>query len=262
MQSKNKLMGLFKKFGQNKAEKSSSVSEVDNTHNQNVRAEKLQSAKPIAKAISALVGIYYEDKNGEVSKRKITIRRIWQRGQEVLIDGFCHEMKAPRIFMASRIQKIFDIKNKKAYSNPKQFLLSQIAAVSEGGGMGKTAASKIIASIRNELSALTFLAKIDDSFDPAEMKVILEYVRKQSDGAKYDSTEIKDYVERLYPDEECFYDAIDGILDADINYISNFVETFVKLILADGLVHDEEREFLAEMLETLREEGIELDVGF
>lgn len=261
MKSKNKLLGFFKKFGDKKSKKSNDKP-ARSSKNDVKRGEKLESAKSVAKSISALVGIYYEDKNGKVTKRKITIRRIWQRGKEVLVDGFCHEVKAPRIFMASRIQKIFDIKNKKAYNDPKKFLLGKIAAVTDQGGMGKTSAAKIIETVRDELSALTFLAKIDDNFDPNELKVILEYVRKLSGGAKYDSAEVREYIERLYPDEECFYEAMEDILDKDVDFITAFVETFVKLILADGLVHDDEREFLAELLQILREEGIEIDVGF
>ncbi|MCK5297055.1 MAG: hypothetical protein KAJ75_09215, partial [Alphaproteobacteria bacterium] len=74
-----------------------SVSQKKDTKN-------LEKAKMIASAVSALVVLHYQKKNGTIKKRRVTIRRIWQRGDEILVDGFCHEKKAPRIFKASNIK--------------------------------------------------------------------------------------------------------------------------------------------------------------
>lgn len=260
MSTKNKLLGFFKKFSDKKQPQRQAVKQSEKDLKK--REEKLSSAKSLAKAVSQEVGIYYENKNGEVEKRKVTIRRIWQRGQEIMVDGFCHEVKAPRIFLASRIQKIVDLKKKKVYAQPKKFLLGEIAAVPSSGSMGVSSTSQIIAKLRNELAALVFLAKVDDEFNPSEMKVIMEYTKSRSGNLKYNFEELRDHLERLVPDEECFYEAMDEILNQPIDIITAFVESFVKLILSDGVVHDDEREFLGELLQILREEGIELDVGF
>ncbi|MGD9638696.1 MAG: hypothetical protein AB7U85_06515 [Alphaproteobacteria bacterium] len=226
---------------------------------------KLSKAKPLARGISLLVGVFYLNEYNELEKKRITIRRLWQQNDEVLIDAFCHETQAPRIFLLSRIQKIVDLKNKRAFSNPEAFIFSQIKT-SEDDNSPKTASytntnsptAEVIRNLTDELTCLVFLAQTDNEFSPIEKKVITDYVIKRGESVELNPDEISDYINRIYPDEDSFYDALDDLLNKSEQVLTDFVETFIKLILSDGVIHDNEREFLSELLLVLKEEGIEI----
>jgi len=217
--------------------------------------------KELASGLSVLVGIYYVSKSGDIDKIKVTIRKIWQKENEVFVEGFCHNNKKPVKLRASRMKKIIDLHTKETYVQPRKFLLGQVAVTpgSEVAGFSPTA--QAINRIRNELAILVFLAKIDKDFDVSESNIIIGYVRKRCSDLRYVPEEVKSYIDKLSPDEDNFYDAMEEVLELGDDELKEFVETFVQVILADGVVDDEERIFLAEMLQIMEEEGIDIDIG-
>ncbi len=217
--------------------------------------------KELASGLSVLVGIYYTAKSGNIDKIKVTIRKIWQKDNEVFVEGFCHNSKKQVTLRASRMKKIIDLHTKEAYVQPRKFLLGQVAVTpgSEVAGFSPTA--QAINRIRNELAILVFLAKIDKDFDVSESNIIVGYVRKRCSDLRYSPEEVKSYIDKLSPDEDNFYDAMEEVLELGDEELKQFVETFVQIILADGVVDDDERIFLAEMLQIMEEEGIDIDIG-
>ena len=270
MASKNKLFSFFKKLGSTQNNVRPDIPDFDDDkiskkpiiEKQDATPKTSPKTTPIAKGISLLVGVYYLNNDDETEKRRITIRRLWQQNEEILIDAFCHETKAPRIFLLSRITKIVDLKTKRAFSNPTDFIFNQISPQnSPTPSKADNQTSSALGNVQNELTALVFLAQTDNEFSPIEKKVILDYIAKRNANINLNTNEISEYLDRLYPDEESFYDAIDSLLDKPENILTSFVETFIKLILSDGVIHDNEREFLAELLLVLKEEGIEIQTN-
>jgi hypothetical protein len=217
--------------------------------------------KPIASSISALVGIEYTNKDGHPRNDQITIRRLWQQGEEVIIDAFSHSKNAPRMYKESNIKKIIDIKADEVYLQPKKFLLGQIAMIPGEEIAGFSGTAQAINRLRYELSALIFLANVDGSFDDCEKTLVKKYVKTKNSDIQVNEEKLDAYIDRLYPDEENFFEAIDKILNQKPDQIGEFMEFFTQLILADGVVDDTEKEFLAELVGILQEEGIEINTA-
>lgn len=217
--------------------------------------------KPIASSISALVEIEYMNKDGHPKSDKITIRRLWQQGDDIIVDAFSHSKDAPRMYKEINIRKIIDTNSSEVYLQPKKFLLGQIAMIPGEEIAGFSGTAQAINRLRYELSALIFLANVDGAFDDSEKALVKKYVKAKNTDVQINEEKLDAYIDRLYPDEDNFFEAIDNILSQKSDQIGEFMEFFTQLILADGVVDDSEKEFLAELVGILQEEGIEINAA-
>lgn len=224
--------------------------------------ERRQSMRMLAKGISVLVEIVYLGKLKNLEFRRITIRRIYRRNTEYLVDGFCHTVKAPRMFKASRIKQITDLATGMTYYHPVDFLLQQVAFDETVTAPSDPGTAVAIKRLRAELAALVFFARVDGSFERAEMNVIADHIRKRCADLTYDMTKLIAYAGKLYPDKGAYLDSLDDIVDRGPDFdLPGFIETLVRLILIDDDIGTVERNFLSELLGVLEEEGIHVNVG-
>lgn len=214
----------------------------------------------VATALSVAVGIIYWDDMDRLVDRVVTIRRLFRRQGDILIDAFCHDLSAPRLIFFSRVVRLYDLKTFQTYEDPREFLLYSVAGVSRGGGRREDAFVAALSEVRYDLAALAFVARADSEKSDAENRLIFEYVKERCAHIPFDEKEMFSYISMLYPDEQSFYEAVDVIVKQSHNVLYPFVETFLQLILSDGVIHDNERELLAELLYILRLEGIELNI--
>lgn len=218
-------------------------------------------AHPIASSISALVEIEYINKDGHPKSDRITIRRLWKQGEDIIIDAFSHSKNAPRMYKEINIRKITDTNANEVYLQPKKFLLGQIAMIPGEEIAGFSGTAQAINRLRYELSALIFLANVDGAFHDSEKALVKKYVRAKNNDLQINEEKLDAYINRLYPDEDNFFEAIDNILSQKTTQIGEFMELFTQLILVDGVVNDSEKEFLAELIGILQEEGIEINAS-
>ncbi len=214
----------------------------------------------VATALSVAVGIIYWDDMDRLVDRVVTIRRLFRRQGDILIDAFCHDLSAPRLIFFSRVVRLYDLKTFRTYEDPREFLLYSVAGVSRGDGRSEDAFVTALSEVRYDLAALAFVARADSEKSDAENRLIFEYVKERCAHIPFDEKEMFSYISMLYPDEQSFYEAVDVIVKQSHNVLYPFVETFLQLILSDGVIHDNERELLAELLYILRSEGIELNI--
>ena len=63
----------------------------------------------------------------------------------------------------------------------------------------------------------------------------------------------------LVPDEQSFSEALGIAVKQPQDVVLSFVRVFLQMMLSDGVLHENERELLAELLYLLQTEGIELN---
>ena len=114
--------------------------------------------------------------------------------------------------------------------------------------------------VRYDLAALAYLAKADADKSDLENKLIFEYVKKRCRTVSFDEEQMMRYISRLFPDEQSFYEAVEVIVKYPHEDLQLFVETFLQLVLSDSVIHDNERELLAELLYLSRLQGAELNI--
>lgn len=214
----------------------------------------------IATALSVAVGFIYWDEENRLVDRIITIRRLIRHHGDIIIDAFCHDIAVPRMIPFSRGVRLYDIQTLAPYEEPREFLLHRIAGVSAKGKYQDSRLADVLSVVRYDLAALAFAAKADFEKSDAENHLILKYISQRCPTIDFDEQEMLDYISMLVPDEQSFYESVDVIVKQSKHTTVLFAKTFLKLILSDGFIHENERELLAELLYILRLEGIDLNM--
>lgn len=212
----------------------------------------------IATALSVAVGFIYWDEDGQLVDRIITVRRLFLRQGDILIDAFCHDISAPRLIPFSKGVRLYSLKTMAAYDNPRDFLLYHIAGLSGSDQFDSVGFAQALSVVRYELAALAFVAKSDSNKSDAENELMAAYVLQRCPTITFDENEMLDYISMLVPDEQSFFEAIEIVVKQPKDVVYLFVHTFMQMLLSDGILHENECELLAELLYLLQLEGIEL----
>ena len=217
----------------------------------------------IATALSAAVGFVYWDEDEQKVDRIITIRKLFYKRGDILIDAFCHDIAAPRLIPFSRGIRMYNLQTMKPYDNPRDFLLHHITGLAENESLGTSGFATALSVVRYELAALVFVAKSDFDRSEKENKLMLSYISRRCPTIDFDEREMLDYIAILVPDEQSFSEALEIIVKQPQDIVFLFGRTFLQMMLSDGILHENERELLAELLFRLKTEGIDLNrIGF
>lgn len=213
----------------------------------------------IATALSVAVGFIYWDEDGQLVDRIITIRRLFARGGDILIDAFCHDVSAPRLIPFSKGVRLYQLRTMAACENPREFLLYHVAGLSGDNQADSAGFARVLSVVRYDLAALAFAAGSDFNKSGEENELMLSYVSQRCPTIDFDENEMLDYISMLVPDEQSFFEAIEIVAGQPQDIVFLFVHTFLQMMLSDGVLHENERELLAELLYLLQLKGIELN---
>ena len=92
-------------------------------------------------------------------------------------------------------------------------------------------------------------------------RTIFEYIKKHADVENLSSQYIETYLVGLKPDIEEFYQALDNIRHKTPEAAEDLAREVVKICVSDGIMAYNEKIYIAEILQTLREHGLDPDVG-
>lgn len=212
----------------------------------------------IATALSVALGFIYWDEDGQMIDRIITVRRLFARGGDILIDAFCHDVSAPRLIPFSKGIRLYQLQTMTACENPREFLLYHVAGLIGGSHFDSAGFAQALSVVRYDLAALAFVAKADFNKSDEEKELMLSYILQRCPTIDFDEKEMLDYISMLVPDEQSFFEAIEIVVKQPHDIVFLFVHTFLQMLLSDGVLHENERDLLAELLYLLQLEGVEL----
>lgn len=227
---------------------------------EDILPEPVSADETLATALSVAVGAIYWDEQNLLVDRIITVRRIFRRKGGLLIDAFCHDIMLPRLIALSRVVRLYNMRSLRPYEDPTDFLLHHIAGLKPDKKPKDNIFAAVMSVVRYDLAILAFAARSDFEKNDIENQLILKYVYERCPTIDFDEAEVLDYIAMLVPDEQSFYEAIEIMVQEPYDVILLFMQTFVKMILSDGVIHENERELLAELVYVLRLQGIELNM--
>lgn len=212
----------------------------------------------IATALSAAVGFVYWDEDGRQVDRIITVRRLIAKDGDILIDAYCPDINAPRMIPFSKGVKLYSLRTMATCDDPRDFLLHRIAGLPDDRRFDDGFAA-VLSVVRYELAALAFAARADFDQSEASQRLMLEYVSHRCPTIDFDEREMLDYILMLVPDEQSFFESIEIVTGQPREIVYPFVRTFLKMLLSDGVLHENESELLAELLYLLEIRGMDLN---
>ena len=252
------------------------IQDLEKAHQQPVAnpevRKHLQSKNVLASGISVLAEVDYTSLSGNAQHRDVVIRRVMKSGKDIFIDAFCLGIKAPRLIKMASIQKIKDKKSGQEFTNPAEFFenilgvdmaekpqkgfdLNSIQTPLQASNSSRGELKTAIARTRNEITALMFIAGVDDSRDHVEFEQIAQYVHRRCPDLVFKDEDLYQYLNMLYPDQESFYQSMERILGSEGWVVKLFLEHMIHLISSDGKIDEKERIFLAEVMTILKNEG-------
>ena len=107
------------------------------------------------------------------------------------------------------------------------------------------------------------MAKCTADFNRIKNKAIRDYIFRSLPQTKALSDQyISSYLKDLNPNEDNFLTAVDNLKAKSPEEVEELIKEALKISASDGAVSYTERLWLAEIIQTLREYGIEPDIEF
>lgn len=203
----------------------------------------------LADAVAQLLVIDYRDAEGQESRRRISVRRVWDdpdRAGETVVEAFCHERQAPRWFRSARIRTVTDPATGQAFTDADWFLKRHLAAV-PASALRRDHTARAIARCRAELALLACLAGRNGRVAAADREPILVHVAGRCSDLAYNKPRLLGYLGRLHPDADALQRALTWLLVLPEADLQRLLRTAVALLEAEGAADPAEAALLAEL---------------
>lgn len=185
--------------------------------------------------------IDYCDSSGEVSTRRVTVRKLERTTDGCLcIKTFCWERKAARAFRADRILTLRHVTDLTPILNPAAFFEQYM----HDGIDGEAAA--LLKRVRPGLRVLLYLARCDGTVHPSENDVMRQYVSAHSTGSSVSWSAIELFLEKQHPDHALARSMLKASLAVRAE-AERLLAAAKRLVDADGVLTTEEIEGLDHM---------------
>ena len=205
----------------------------------------------------------YLIKSGKLYAEDVAIRDIWEKDDGVFFDIYVHRLKKSFVFDAVFIKEIIDLNSNVKYPNIQTFINDYNNSVNEDienvcPNPIKTENS-VLNRIRNDLVLLVFMADAWGREGKIKDKIIYDYIVNEVMAAKNFSKQfIANYISKLQPESDDFYEALKTIKSKTPKQAERLLREIVKICRVDGQMHYKERMYLADIIYTLRENGLKI----
>lgn len=212
--------------------------------------------------------IDYRDARGVETRRRITMQTISAGPHGALLQAICHERHAHRTFRCDRIMGVIDEDG--VVEEPNHFfrdvMLIDLSHKSWRSGPDRKAipvatdAALIQAArdarehLRAPLSLLVLAATADGHFHPEELDAICQWVEEEmADKARSGEfglpvlDAMTPLISKMHPTRKSIMNHVRVVRFMDEDRFQRFCKAVIRVIRADGVFSDREREFLEEL---------------
>lgn len=202
--------------------------------------------------------IDYVDSRGAASRRRITLREVEPGGDRLaLLHAWCHERRAPRCFMLSRMRAVID--NDGLVHDPVAYLEGLL-----GGRVGGEAASDAGLRLRHlqaiepvTVRVAVMMAQVDRQIRAEEIDAIVSWVASRADGSvtEADLAAFGRYLAALRLTADLMHADLEALERAPKAARAAALDLLYAVMEADGLEHPAEIALLDAIEEALDQDG-------
>ena len=204
----------------------------------------------------------------DVREENVALKNIWDHGGNIMLNLYFYRDKSSKVIDSAYIKDIFDLSTEKLYTSCSVLLRDFNEFKAETTENKATVTKKtpvnleLLEVLKDDITILLYIAKCIDYFSEIKKKTILQYIEQHH---PHPQSLSKNYVESclkaLQPTTEEFYQAADNLNQKTPEEAEELVQAAVKICIGDGFLAYNEKIYLAELLQILREQGVEPDVG-
>ena len=205
----------------------------------------------------------------KVIEENVAVKNIWQKNSLVFLDLYFYRTKKSHIVDSVYLRDVMDMSNEKFYSSAKEFIADYCAytAKSEHNQSEEEPTQsfdfRYLEKIKDNLIILTFIAKCTADFNQVKLASIRKYINKKLPHTQTLSEQyLNNYMDALKPDETSFFKAVDNLKSKTPEEVEEVIKEALKISAADGILSYQERYYIAEIVQALREYDMEPDIEF
>lgn len=211
--------------------------------------------------------------NDKLVEENAALKNIWNKEGNIMLNLYFYRLKTSRVIDAAYVHDILDLATEKYYTRCEDLLKDYekgLIKEREETAVRKELPAenayqfdfKHLEDIKDDIIILVFISRCIDYYSEIKKKTIHEYIKKTHPNIKNLSTQYIDtYLQEINPNEADFYKALDNIKHKTPEAAEDLAREVVKICVSDGVMAYNEKVFIAEILQTLREHGLEPDVG-
>ncbi len=199
-------------------------------------------------------------KNGRVYPEKAAIRNIWQKDRNFFLDIYIYRLQKAFVFDAAFVRDISDMSRGISYKDINKFAADFAAAAAvEPVQVSKTGTADILSPVKDDVILLLFMSKVWNDKNPIKQKIIFDYIQSSVAAAKNLSERyLSRYLAGLQPADDDFYNTLNRLKSKKPSQALRLLQEAVKICLVGGYLHYNERMYLADFIQALRQEGVEV----
>ena len=195
-------------------------------------------------------------------EENIAIRNIWQKGDNCYFNVYFYSSGKTKVLDTHYIYDIFDHDSNRYYKDINRFIRDYVQRASQkpktspvlkdGGKIEKNYLR--LQSLYPEIVILSFFARLSSALSDVKFRVVIDFIRKHlPNGTELPISYIEAFLKSIELSDETFFDSLDKLSDAyPVAQLKDLAADAVKISAADGVIHYEEKLFLAELLQRLR----------
>lgn len=228
-----------------------------------------------------LTGVFLEEKikfynvlahinyKNRLIEENVAVKNVWLKDDTVLLDLYFYRNQKSYVIDRVFIHDLTDLSTEKYYANPENFIKdffsdgkNEIALHPSLTNKPLVIDKKVFEDIDVELVILTFLANRGAGFSEIKEKALHDYILANKPTTTNLSPQyMHAYLIGIKPSEEDYYKALDQLKTRTPEQATNIVLGSMKVCLSDGQFHYNEKLYIAELLQVLREQGLEPDIN-
>lgn len=202
-------------------------------------------------------------KNGALQTERVAILNVWQKDETIFLSMFSHRLHKTYVFESVFVHDIWDINREVGYVDMREFAkVFQEESQNDTGTPPAVVALKdkeLLAPLKNDLVILLFMSQVLGQPNPLQSKIICEYIKKNYAKAQsLSESYLTRYVSHFKPGADDFYAALQTMKSKQPHQAQSLLHEAIKICLVDGYLHYLERVYLSDMIQTLRQAGLQL----
>ena len=202
--------------------------------------------------------------SGRIYTETAAVRSIVQKGEMYFFSIYIYRLEKTFIFEQHYIQTIRDLSRDKVYDTPVEFIRDFYALLGEdavGSHTDETASirqqkrknGELLQPLYDDIVLMLFMACSDDDSQKLKIGVIDEYIQYRLN--LFDNVSlhyINKYLCSLSISQVEFYDSLSKLAGKSTADVNNLLKTLLKICLADGRMHYNERLYWSEIMQFFR----------
>ncbi len=205
----------------------------------------------------------YLIKSGKLYAEDVAIRNMWEKDDGIFFDIYVHRLKKSFVFDSVFIKEVIDLNSNIKYPNIDAFISEYNNYVNDDAENicqnPIKSENSVLDRVRNDLILLVFMADAWGREGKIKDKIIQDYIVNEVIAAKNFSQHfIANYISKLQPEADDFYEALKSIKSKTPKQAERLLREIVKICRVDGQMHYKERMYLADIIYSLRENGLKI----